>query len=152
MVWFACVCNVNVIHCVCCVAPRTWGVTHFSFFPSHRWSDHFWSGFLCFWSSLLMKSINWFCLIFHVRNNNISKTIHLRNCSLLLTPSEGQVHEWNDSRCHITLLESNIIVFHNFRFVTINFVKNCSCVFWKTPLEILYSKLYINYVFRQERS
>jgi hypothetical protein len=46
-------------------------------------------------------------------------------------------------QCHITLLESRTIVFHNFHFVTINFVKTCSCVFLKTPLEILYSKLYI---------
>lgn len=32
MVWLAWVCSVNVIHHVVCVAPSTWGVTHFLFF------------------------------------------------------------------------------------------------------------------------
>jgi hypothetical protein len=55
--------------------------------------------------------------------------MHLSNFSLLLTPGERQVHEWNGSRCHVTLLESHTIVFHNFHFVTFNFLKTCSCFF-----------------------
>ena len=137
MVWLAWVCSVSVIHHVCCVAPSAWGVTRFSFFLSHDWSDHFWS-VLCFWSSLLLKSVNWFCLFSHVKNNEKYLKLYLSHFSLLLTPGEGQVHEWNDSRCHITLLESHTIVFHKFNFVTFNFLKTCCCVFWQTPQEIFF--------------
>jgi hypothetical protein len=49
---------------------------------------------------------------------------------------KDKVHAWNDSKCDITLLESHRIVFHNFLFVTINLLKTCICVCWKTSLEI----------------